>query len=75
MLSIDHYLSDCLELKQLLQEIMEIICLEHDKIEAYQRKSVHSTIMMKSACTVMEGPAVWEEALNSLRERELSELF
>jgi len=31
MLSIDHYPSDWLELKQLLQEIMEIIRLEHEK--------------------------------------------
>ena len=35
LLSIDHYPSDWLELKQLLQEIMEIIHLEHDKTEAY----------------------------------------
>jgi len=69
MLSIDHYLSDCLELKQLLQEIMEIICLEHDKIEAYQRKSAHSTIM-KSARTVMEEPAVWKRGSLTAFEKE-----
>jgi len=54
---------------------MEIICLEHDKIEAYQRKSVHSTIM-KSARTVMEEPAVWKRGSLTVFEKEkLSEQF